>query len=224
MEQRGQPGSDIAATLVHALDGLCVGIVMMEAHGKINWMNRVAQRVLGLDPRRAIGEPLGRLLRDPQISEFWHQALASDGTVMGQISVHEPTRAELNINATQSLDETGKLVGRALIFCDVTNERAVQVSLSEETTRRLLDITERWNDAGEAHAALTPSELKILKCVGAGLANPQIASQHHISPATVRSHLKHLYRKIDVTSRSEAISYAVRHGLICDAGAQRDGK
>lgn len=196
---------------------------MMDANGKINWLNRVAQRVLGLNPRFDIGDPLAKHLRDPQMSNFWHQAIAADGTVMGKVSVHEPTRAELNLNATQSLDDDGNIVGRALIFCDVTKERTVQVSLSEEATRRLLDLTDRWNDNGESHEALTPAELRMIRCVGAGLSNAQIAQTHHISPATVRSHLKHVYRKISVGSRSEAISYAVRHGLICDKGTGSGG-
>jgi len=223
MEKRAQADSGLGGPLVSALDGLCVGIVMMDANGKINWLNRVAQRVLGLNPRFDIGDPLAKHLRDPQMSNFWHQAIAADGTVMGKVSVHEPTRAELNLNATQSLDDDGNIVGRALIFCDVTKERTVQVSLSEEATRRLLDLTDRWNDNGESHEALTPAELRMIRCVGAGLSNAQIAQTHHISPATVRSHLKHVYRKISVGSRSEAISYAVRHGLICDKGTGSGG-
>ena len=222
MEQREKLDSDVARTLVPALEGLCVGIVMMGPNGKISWTNRVAQRILGIDPRRDVGTPLAKLLRDPQMSEFWHQALADDGTVMGHVSMHEPKRAELNVNATQSLDDSGEIVARALIFCDVTQEKTVQVSLSEEATRRLLDLTERWSDNGESHQALTPSELKMLRCVGTGLTNSQIAHLHHISLSTVRSHLKHVYRKIDVSSRSEAISYAVRHSLMCDAGTTRE--
>jgi len=223
MGNRARPDSAPNAQLVCALDGLSVGIVMMDANGRINWINRVAQRVLGLDPRADLGESLARQLRDPQLTNFWHQACHADGTVMGKVSIHEPTRAELNLNATQSLDESGDVVARALIFCDVTKERTVQVSLSEEATRRLLDAADRWNDNGASHEALTPAEMRMLRCVGAGLSNGQIAKTHHISPATVRSHLKHVYRKIAVGSRSEAISYAVRHGLICDAvpGAAR---
>jgi DNA-binding CsgD family transcriptional regulator len=216
MTQKVHPSPDLAGALVAALDGLCVGIVMMTPAGKVTWTNRVAQHVLGIDPRQDHGKPLARLLHDPQIAAFWHEAVRSEQTLLGSVSVHEPVAAELKLNATPSFDDDGGLVGRALIFCDVTKERTVQVSLSEEATRRLLNLTDRWNDNGESHEGLTQAEVRILRCVGGGQSNPQIAQHLHISPATVRSHLKHVYKKIEVGSRSEAISYAIRHGLVGD--------
>jgi len=216
---------DLAGALIAALDGLCVGIIMMTPAGKVTWSNRVAERTLGIDPRRDRGEPLVRLLHDPQLSAFWHEAVRCDQTMMSEVSLREPINAQLKLNATPSVDGDGQIVGRALIFCDVTQERTVQIALSEEATRRLLDVADRWNDPGESQEGLTPSELRILRRVGGGQSNPQIAKSLHVSPATVRSHLKHVYRKIGVSSRSEAISYAIRHGLVEDtAGGQKNDR
>jgi len=210
----GKDASEIPGAVLAALEGLCVGVVVTSVAGRVTWTNRVAQRILGIDPARDHGRPLARLLHDPQLAEFWHRAGTGEETVLGEGTLHEPRTAELKVNATPSFDADGRLAGRALMFCDLTHERTVQVALSREATQRLLDLTERWNDDGDSHDGLTPSEVRILRGVGGGLSNPQIAKRLHTAPATVRSHLKHVYRKIGVASRSEAISYAIRHGLV----------
>ena len=196
-----------------ALDGLCVGFVTVNAAGRIIWMNRTAQRTLGLDHKDVQGKAFTRVVRDPQISAFWHEALESDQTTMGEICMHWPRRLELKINATASFDPSGELIGRALMFCDVTAERTVQVNLSREATQRLMDMAEHWNESAEAKAGLTAQELKILRMVGGGLSNSQIGQQMNVAVSTVRSHLKHVYSKLGLASRSEAISYALRNGL-----------
>ena len=201
------------AMLGNALEGLCVGLVTMSAAGRVLWMNRVAQKTLGLDRDEARGELLSKLLRDPQLGDLWRQAMETEQTLLADVQLHWPRPAELKCNATTSLDPSGEITGRALLFCDVTADRAVQIKLSREATQRMLDITSHWNESAEAQEGLTAQEVRILKLLGQGLANPQIATELHISPSTVRSHLKHIYTKLSIRSRSEAISYALRNGI-----------
>lgn len=202
-----------ARLVSRALDGLCVGVVTLNATGRVSWMNRAAQSILGLDFGECEGSPFGQMIRDPQLAAFWQEALSTEDTVLGEVSLHWPRSAELKINATTSLAPDGEIIGRALIFCDVTAERTVQVQLSQEATQRLLDMADHWNESAEAKAGLTPQELKVLRHVGAGLSNQQIAAQMHIAASTVRSHLKHIYGKLGLSTRSEAISYALRNGM-----------
>jgi DNA-binding CsgD family transcriptional regulator len=61
---------------------------------------------------------------------------------------------------------------------------------------------------------LTHQEVRILRLVGQGLRNDEIAEQAHISASTVRSHLKSVYRKLKLGSRAEAVSYAIRNHLV----------
>jgi len=49
--------------------------------------------------------------------------------------------------------------------------------------------------------------------VGSGLGNQQIAAEMSVSQSTVRTHLKHIYRKLSLPSRSDAICYALRNNL-----------
>jgi len=58
--------------------------------------------------------------------------------------------------------------------------------------------------------SLTERELDVLALVAQGLTNRQISSRLFISPATVRTHLEHIYDKLGVRSRAGAVSAAFR--------------
>jgi DNA-binding NarL/FixJ family response regulator len=67
------------------------------------------------------------------------------------------------------------------------------------------------------HAAddpLTPREIGILQLVAAGKANKEIAWQLSISDDTVKGHMKNIFAKLDVGDRTEAVTMALRRGII----------
>lgn len=61
---------------------------------------------------------------------------------------------------------------------------------------------------------ISEREREILQLVATGATNQQIAQQLHISPNTVKGHLRNINTKIGVTSRTEATLYAVRKGWV----------
>jgi predicted ATPase/class 3 adenylate cyclase/DNA-binding CsgD family transcriptional regulator len=61
-------------------------------------------------------------------------------------------------------------------------------------------------------AALTPTELDVVRLVGEGLPNKDIATRLFVSPRTVQSHLRHVYNKLEVTSRVQLAQESARHG------------
>jgi DNA-binding NarL/FixJ family response regulator len=67
---------------------------------------------------------------------------------------------------------------------------------------------------GGAVEQLTPRELDILTLMARGLRNKEIASQLYITERTVKFHANAIYRKLDVSSRTEAVSKALRHRLV----------
>ncbi len=88
-----------------------------------------------------------------------------------------------------------------------------QISLPLETTNRA--VTELANGR-RPHASLasdlTRRETEILQLLSDGLSNRDIAQTLFLSVRTVESHLRSLYGKLEVKSRTEAALWAVRHG------------
>ena len=66
----------------------------------------------------------------------------------------------------------------------------------------------------EKNLHITPREDEVLKLIGRGFSNAEIAELLEVSLYTVTSHIKHLYKKLAVSSRSEAIFEAVQLGLL----------
>ncbi len=60
----------------------------------------------------------------------------------------------------------------------------------------------------------TEREVQILQLLALGKSNKAIGVALHISESTVKSHLKSLFSKLDVTSRAEAIALAARRGFV----------
>jgi DNA-binding NarL/FixJ family response regulator len=67
---------------------------------------------------------------------------------------------------------------------------------------------------GFARVQVTPRELSTLQLMAEGKANKEIGTALGISERTVKTHLGHLFEKLGVTSRTEAVKVAVRRGLV----------
>jgi DNA-binding NarL/FixJ family response regulator len=67
---------------------------------------------------------------------------------------------------------------------------------------------------GVTRVQLTPRELATLRLIADGKSNKEIANELRISERTVKTHLGHLFEKLGVTSRTEAVKIAMRRGLV----------
>ena len=68
--------------------------------------------------------------------------------------------------------------------------------------------------ATDGTVELSEREIMVLKAVARGLSNREIGRELWISEQTVKFHLRNLYRKLGVSSRTEAARYAHRAGLV----------
>jgi DNA-binding NarL/FixJ family response regulator len=89
--------------------------------------------------------------------------------------------------------------------------------LSPAITRRLV---ERFMSPPAAVAGalrldrLTPRETDVLRLVGGGMSNAEIASTLFLSEATVKTHLAHVFTKLDLRDRAQAVVVAYESGLV----------
>jgi DNA-binding NarL/FixJ family response regulator len=80
------------------------------------------------------------------------------------------------------------------------------VPMTSEIARRVIASFRRRPAKEAAATKLTPREEEILTLLSKGLVNKEIADKLSVSYETVRDHLKHIYEKLHVHSRTEAIA------------------
>jgi DNA-binding CsgD family transcriptional regulator len=66
----------------------------------------------------------------------------------------------------------------------------------------------------DPRASLTPREIEVLALAADGLSGREIAQELALSPTTVNTHFKHIYEKLDISTRAAAVAKAMRLGLI----------
>jgi DNA-binding NarL/FixJ family response regulator len=98
------------------------------------------------------------------------------------------------------------------------------IALNPETLAAALAVTTNGlrgepNRAGAPpqrapEAALSPREIEVLQMIAEGLGNKEIASRLKISEHTVKFHISSIFTKLDVSSRTEAVTLGVRLGII----------
>jgi DNA-binding NarL/FixJ family response regulator len=76
------------------------------------------------------------------------------------------------------------------------------------------DIGSGMSDAKNRRRQLTERELECLQMIAKGLSNSEAADVLDLSKATIRTHLEHIYQKLDVTNRVEAVTEGIRQGII----------
>jgi DNA-binding NarL/FixJ family response regulator len=82
------------------------------------------------------------------------------------------------------------------------------------TVFQVLDSGDSGEDTAAKAAGITESELRVLRSLAQGMSNKQIAGKLFITEQTVKFHLTNIYRKLQVSNRTEATRYAYQHGLV----------
>jgi DNA-binding NarL/FixJ family response regulator len=90
--------------------------------------------------------------------------------------------------------------------------------LAPSVTRRLIDQFAQHPTVKRldrtALEGLTEREREVLTFVAHGLSNAEIAEQLVLSEGTVKTHIKHVFAKLDLRDRTQAVIFAYDHGLV----------
>lgn len=85
-----------------------------------------------------------------------------------------------------------------------------------------VDVGQRPQVQPPRPIGLTPRETHVVAMIAAGAPNKEIARQLELSMNTVKSHIRTAYRAMGVTSRTQAVLWAVEHGITAPWVAVRD--
>jgi len=84
--------------------------------------------------------------------------------------------------------------------------------MSAGVARRVLELFREELAPANALRTLTSREQEILQLLSEGFSNAEIAERLKISAETVRTHIRHIYRKLQVHNRTEATARFLRYG------------
>ena len=91
---------------------------------------------------------------------------------------------------------------------------ALRQAVSGSVTQPIFGDQDEPESAAGGDVGLSERELSILTALGQGRSNKQIAQELWLAEQTVKFHLTNLYRKLEVSSRTEAVNAAYRRGLL----------
>ncbi len=86
--------------------------------------------------------------------------------------------------------------------------------MTASIAKRVLTLFKKYIPNQQDDYSLTTRELEILNLLVEGMSNASIAKKLFISIQTVRNHIRHIYEKLQVHSKSQAVVKAIREGLV----------
>lgn len=175
-----------------ALETVNVPSYVIDPTGVIRWLNPAA--------RRLVGDVRGRQFTSVVSTE-------DTGRAREQFARKIAGTARVTDAHVVLLDPDGVRVGVDVSSCPLMKgHRLVGVF------GQLSDIDETPEDPVPAH--LTPRQSEVLRLLNRGRSTEQIAQELHLSPETVRNHVRHLLRALGVHTRLEAVAVARGERLV----------
>ena len=179
-------GLKVGGDVEQALGSVGVPSYVVDTTGIVRWINPAAERLLG----------------DVRGRQFTSVVAPED-----RPGVRERF-AQKMLGTSQASEATGHLVSTAGTRVPV-EVSSVQL-MNGETVVGVFGLIEgRPDDTPRAPPPhLTPRQVEVLRLLEQGRSTKQIASELHLSPETIRNHVRGLFRALGVNSRLEAVAAA----------------
>jgi DNA-binding NarL/FixJ family response regulator len=86
--------------------------------------------------------------------------------------------------------------------------------MSPQVARRVVTLFRKFSPPEDVNYQLTPHEVRLLKLLVEGHNYKTAAAKLGVSINTVSFHMRHIYEKLQVHSKSEAVAKALKQGLV----------
>jgi PAS domain S-box-containing protein len=193
------------------------GVFVVDDQGRITLWNRSAERILGYQARDVVGRPCCEVFAGHD----------NDGNRLCYKGCHVMTLVRMG-EPVQSFDMRTRTKGGHPVWLNVSiitmppEAGGMGIHLFREVTatKELLALVHQRlappADPAVAAAAgtLTRREVEVVRLMAQGLNTASAADRLHVSRATVRNHVQHIFDKLGVHSRLEAVAFAHRHRLL----------
>jgi PAS domain S-box-containing protein len=205
-----------ALAALGVLEGSSDAVVATDAQGRVVVWNRAAEKLLGYRADEVLGRPCYDVLDgiDPCGARFCRREceltrMARRRETVRQFEMSVRTSSGGRVTAAFSiLTVPGPSADEFTIFHVF---RAAGDARPADRPRRAASAPD---GVAAPHLGLTPREAEILRRLDDGASTSDIAGTLRISPTTVRTHIQHILRKLEVHSRLEAVALTLRRHLI----------
>jgi PAS domain S-box-containing protein len=186
------------------------GVVILNSELEVIYENPSAARILGYESGEFVGKDILRVIHSEDMS-----SAARRLTKMIQNPEDTRSHAQLRIRhkdgtwrvvdvVANNLLSNPNVKGIVIVIHKIGRRSRDEQSWAEDATA--LEIAKEYH--------LTETEHRVLTLIAEGKSNPQIAEEFVVSPSTVRFHVTSILLKLNVTSRTEAATIAVRRHLV----------
>jgi DNA-binding NarL/FixJ family response regulator len=200
------------STLLGLLDGIDLVATASDGEQALVLTEQHSPEVVLMDLRmpRMDGIEATRLLRErhPDVRVIALTTFADDESVLGVL------RAGARGYLTK--DASGEDIQRAILTV-AAGDAALDPAIQHHVVKALAGEPAAPGTGDRIEGSLpddlTPREAEVLTLIAAGLTNAEIAERLFVSPATVKSHINHLFAKAGLRDRAQAVNYAYRTGI-----------
>ena len=104
----------------------------------------------------------------------------------------------------------------SVLFTAIRNvhrgQNYIQPNMTKELVKEFTRLT-KHEKVKSSENSLTEREIEVLELIAEGMLNKQIAKKLYISEKTVKNHVSNIFRKLNVSDRTQAAIYALKHNI-----------